>query len=452
MKKIYTSFYFVILLVTCLPTSPLWAAENQLVTELSVFDNDSTFRYLYLYDGDGNKVLETKYFKRNTDWIRKSQTEWLYDAHKCTTQRERRWTNNDWAITYTIDYEYLNDRVVSELHNVYSNGVASEYRKINFEYLLTLSSSKSEYFSRNGAWVLSQVDDYAYFGNAKTQTITTSVYQAGSIARQFQSAFTYNAAGLVLTQLLKEKVGIADWVNSELINWYYKTGSSLIISQRNKTWDTGTSKWQNNQKIDYLYNAANQLVSETNQHWKLMFWENDFKYDYEYDSSAKQVKKTLALSIYHQWRGTISINYSNFSFDKANLMESEFDFWGGSAGELTSSYIPFMFNNEIAIQKAQKIEISYLPITDMNVPTAEYFYPLNLIPVYPNPSEGIYYINTQNYKVQSWSVSDLNGRIIQNQIQSNMSGVIDLTSLPKGIYLLRVNTPSGQLIQKLIKQ
>lgn len=452
MKKIYTSLYFVILFVTCLPIGPLRATENQLVTELSVFDNDSTFRYLYLYDGDGNKVLETKYFKRNSDWVRKSQTEWLYDANKCTMQRERIWTNNDWAITYTIDYEYLNNQLVFELHNVYTNGVASEYRKINFVYVLTHLSSKSEYFWRNGSWILSQVDDYTYLANAKAQNITTSVYQLGVVAKQFQSTFTYNSSGLVLTQLLKEKSGNADWANSQLINWYYKLGSSLILSQRSKTWDTLSLKWENLQKVDYLYNTANQLTSETNQHWKLMFWENDFRYNYEYDIDAKQVKKILALPIYHQWRATISINYSNFTLEKANLMESEFNFWGGNTGELTSSYIPFMFNNEVAIKKAQKIEISYIPITDMNVPTAEYFYPLNLIPVYPNPSEGVYYINTQEYKVQSWDVTDLNGRIVQDQIQSNASGVIDLTSLSKGIYILRVKTPDRQLTQKLIKQ
>ena len=435
-----------------MPSNPLLSVESQLVTELSVFNNDSIFRYLYLYDGIGNKVLETRYFKSNTEWVRKSQTEWIFDANKCTTQRERKWINNEWAITYVIDYIYSNDKVVSELHKVYTNGVPSEFRKMDFEYLLTLLSSKSEYFWANGAWALSQVDDYVYLENFKAQTITTSVYQSGSIAKQYQSTFTYSTSNHVVTQLLKEKVGIADWENSQLINWYYKSGSSLVISQRSKLWDNATLSWLNFQKVDYLYNSANQLTSETNQRWNLMFWKNDFRYDYVYDSSAKQVKKILALPIYEQWRDAISINYSNFTLEKANLMESEFNFWGGNAGELTSSYIPFMFNNEIAIQKAQKIEISYQTVTDIDLPTAELSYPFNLIPVYPNPSDGVYYINTQDYKVQSWSVADLNGRLMQQQIQSNVSGVIDLTSLAKGIYILRVNTPNGQLTQKLIKQ
>ena len=77
---------------------------------------------------------------------------------------------------------------------------------------------------------------------------------------------------------------------------------------------------------------------------------------------------------------------------------------------------------------------------------------INSIPVYPNPSNGIYYIDTQNYDVESWSVSNLNGQILAKQIQSAQSGVIDITDFPKGIYILRVETAKNQLIQKLIKE
>jgi hypothetical protein len=72
--------------------------------------------------------------------------------------------------------------------------------------------------------------------------------------------------------------------------------------------------------------------------------------------------------------------------------------------------------------------------------------------VYPNPSDGIYYINTQEYGVQSWVIADLDGRTLKNHVQSISSGVIDITDLPKGIYILKVITQTGQFTQKLIKQ
>jgi len=77
---------------------------------------------------------------------------------------------------------------------------------------------------------------------------------------------------------------------------------------------------------------------------------------------------------------------------------------------------------------------------------------VKFIPVYPNPSDGIFYINTRKYIIKSWTVTDLSGQMIKSQIQSFLSGVIDITDVPKGIYILHVSTTDEQFIQKLIKE
>ena len=78
MKNRFSTIIIVILFIANLNSSKLFATDSQLVTELTVFDNDTTYRYLYLYNNQGSKVLETKYFKQVNTWVRKSQTEWLY--------------------------------------------------------------------------------------------------------------------------------------------------------------------------------------------------------------------------------------------------------------------------------------------------------------------------------------------------------------------------------------
>jgi len=95
------------------------------------------------------------------------------------------------------------------------------------------------------------------------------------------------------------------------------------------------------------------LKSETYQRWKTQFWVNDLRYDYKYDSSNKLLKKILFKEVYNDWRGLITINYSDFTNNKANTIESVYDFWGVTTGELTTSYIPFVFNTEMTIQKAK---------------------------------------------------------------------------------------------------
>ena len=448
MKHIYKIAFIILLFLVWLPNKILSANDNQLITEIRVFDNDSSFRYLYLYDNLGNKVLETKYFKQDSTWIRKSLNEWIYVGTKCMTQRERIWVNNDWLISYTIDYKYSNELLVSETHNIYNNGVASVLKKINYQYNITTLTSKKEYAWQSLGWILVLENDFSYSQLGLTDSIATTNFQSGNINIQLLSTFTYNLDKTLQIQLLQEKVGNV-WVNTELINWFYRSNSSLILSLRNKKWMSVTSSWENTQKIDYEYNDNTELVSETYQRWKTQSWINDIRYDYLYDNSNKLQKKTLSKQIYNDWRGLISINYSNFTLNKANQIESMYEFWGGNTGELTTSYIPFIFNQDMSIQKGRSLQISYIPFTDLYTPVENKS--LAMIPVYPNPSNGIFYIDTQIYNIRSWSVTDLNGQILKKQIQTFQSGAIDLTDFPKGIYILRVTTDDKQMIQKLIK-
>jgi len=248
-----------------------------------------------------------------------------------------------------------------------------------------------------------------------------------------------------------EKTGNLDWVNTELINWFYLKDSNQVLSQRNKKWIAETSKWENTQKIDYFY-ADNKLVTETYQRWKSMFWENDSQYDYKYDNNGLLINKILSIPIYHKWQGIVTITYSDFKNKKASLMESQFDFWGGNTGEFTTTFIPFLFNNEMAIQKGKRLQVSYLPVNETGIPVLKSFDLLKLIPVYPNPSVGIFYIDTREYSVQSWTITDLKGCVLKTQLQSTNSGVIDITDLPNGIYMLRVITREAHFTQKLVKE
>jgi len=453
MKYLITTLLLVILYSVLLPDVILSANDNQLITEIKVFDNDSTFRYSYLYDNLGNKVLETKFYQQDSIWIRKSLNEWIYSGNKCICQRERIWRDNNWSFSYSIDYEYNNEQLVSEIHSIFNNGVASLIKKTAYQYDKTDLTSKKEYSWLTTGWILSIETDFTYLQNGKTDSLTTINFQSGNGMTQFLSTFIYNLDGTLKSQLFQEKSG-NDWVNSELINWYYilNSTSTLIRSIQIKKWMSDTSSFENTQRTDYVYNDSIELVTETYQRWSTMFWKNDIRYDYQYDKNNKLTKKTLSKPIYNDWRGLISINYSNPTNNNLNDIESKFEFWGGNTGELTTSYIPFLFNSEQKIQKGRRMQISYKVDPDTTLFTNVLNNSNQSIPVYPNPSDGIFYINTQKHTINSWIVSDIKGQILKIQNQSFQSGVIDLTDFPKGIYILRVTTPNEHLIQKLIKE
>ncbi len=451
MRNTFAAFLVLTFVLIFSPEKVYSDVTIKLITELQVIDNDSTFRLMYFYDNQGNKVLETKYYQNNQSWSLLSQIEWIYDGKKCITQRESKWSTNKWNITYTIDYQYVNNQLMSELHREYFDGNSQQVKKTDYQYTTLKLTSRKEYSWKVDSWVLNIETSYTFLPDGNSESVTTALYQAGLISIQYKSVFTYSAAGLLSTQLLQQKTTNTNWTNTELINWYYLPGTSNILSQRCKKWLSDTSSWENLQKVENQYDANNQLTSETFQSWKSMFWDNDIRYDYVYDNNNLEVKKILSLPIYNVWRGIVSINYLNYTDKKAGLIESKFEFWGGNTGELTTSFIPFDFNSSVVLKKGKSVQIVYASFNDTTA-LSQIRDGISSIPVYPNPSNGIYYIDTQAYGIETWNVSNLNGQILKKQVQSTQSGVIDITEFPKGIYILHVETSKNQFIQKLIKE
>ena len=100
---------------------------------------------------------------------------------------------------------------------------------------------------------------------------------------------------------------------------------------------------------------------------------------------------------------------------------------------------------------ANKIEISYIPVDDTLI-TGIYVDGSNLIQIYPNPSKGIFYFDSEKNDVQQWSVYDLSGKLLMAKEQKVRTGVIDLNNYKAGVYLFKAETTDGTKTQKLMKQ
>ena len=422
--------------------------DNQLVTQLKVVENDSTFWYMYVYDA-GKKVMETKSFRVDSiTWIRKSLTEWMYDGDKCISHRERVWSGNHWNFSYTIDYDYQNSILQTETHNVYINGSPFTVRKTDFSYSQNQLSSCKEYNNNFDGWHLVTQTDYRYKSVTKADSVIISSFQADTLVSKLVTTFKYSN-DLLVSQLTKQ-YSTAGWINSDSINWFYYPNTSLVKTQKNKIWNNGISAWENSQRIDYEYDDNSQLLSESYQHWATMYWTNDVRYDYLYDSDNVLLKKSQSMPIYENWRNTVSINYSDIIANNANTIQSKYEFWGGKKGELTTSFIPFNFNGESVIRRAKSIQLSYIEFNDTILQTST---PENqFVKVYPNPTYGIFYINVHDKNLKSWYISDLNGRIMMQNESAIQSSVVDITDLPKGIYVLKVLTDNSACISKVIKR
>lgn len=413
-------------------------------------ETDTTFRYAYVYDGMGHKVLETVYYQQSTDWSRYKQTEYQFIGAVCVRQTESVFDQLVWRQRYVIDYGYENGAVVTELHTLWNGLESTPFQKITFGYTASNLTSKMIYRWEQGVWKLSESSASTYFEDGRLQIKETTVYQADTISVLYKSEFTYDGSLRLIQEGFSQKSpGGLSWLTLETTNWLYLQNSSTVVSQRSKKWVPELLKWENTQKIDYAYNISNNLISATYQSWSLMFWNDLLKYSYEYNESGALVKTQLLSSIFKQWRNIRHISYGNLNSDAANLLESTSDFWGGIPGDAVVSDLPFSFNNELSTKRAKRIEISRSFYTAIVTPTGSQ--PSHPIQVYPNPSDGVFYINTFQNPMLYWEIYHPNGRVLKRSDNARLSNVVDLTELDPGVYFVRVVCNTTSQTQKLIK-
>ena len=74
---------------------------------------------------------------------------------------------------------------------------------------------------------------------------------------------------------------------------------------------------------------------------------------------------------------------------------------------------------------------------------------LDQLVIYPNPTTGLLHIETKN-AIQNIEVLDLMGRVLLAVKDPKSS--VDLSRLPKGIYLVKVTTEHGEVVRRVVKE
>jgi hypothetical protein len=99
------------------------------------------------------------------------------------------------------------------------------------------------------------------------------------------------------------------------------------------------------------------------------------------------------------------------------------------------------------ILKASKIEVKYITdLSDVNPLKSE----SKILKVYPNPSDGIFYISTRDHVIDTWEVFSPSGKKLKTGLNAFRTGVIDLTGMPAGMYFIRAFTADNQMLTQKI--
>ena len=421
--------------------SPVFATETR-ITQLFITNGGQEYRHTFLYDDFGYVRLETKYILPDNDTLRHSQIEWTRSA-SVVTQRERVFENNAWRDIHLIETQYNAQGLrIEESFFQYVSGVRTPVKRVQYEYQNGGLVEFREFRFENNVWLPALVNWFNRNNNVLTQRTT-------GISTAFVSRITYDTQGRPQAMLVQREIG-SELHNTDSITWFYNDNGQLF-SQRSRRWNEQGGYWENSQKVNFEYDLAGNLIAETYLQWSGMHWQNIYRREFQYNENNVQIRRTLQGHIHRDWRNMISIHYSDIHNGRARKMESRFDFWGGNTGELTPSYIPFYFNNKLVIRRAERIIVSFEELPPTTLP--EINLPDELvIRVYPNPSDGRFYLNSAQHEILSWRVFSLTGQPVKSDAQRTHSTVIDLTGLPTGVYVLQVQTTIGTQQQRLVKR
>ena len=150
-------------------------------------------------------------------------------------------------------------------------------------------------------------------------------------------------------------------------------------------------------------------------------------------------------SVNNGWKATFTMDV--FAYDAGSDLGANY----GDPDQIGGTGIVSMINGfPIFGNRMGEITFTYNSST-LNVDTVD---PIKSIKIYPNPSQGqINLSNVQNIDLKNIEVYSVLGRLvyIENVLPNTTNISLDLNSLRKGIYLLKLNTIKGNSItQKLI--
>jgi hypothetical protein len=423
-------------------------SENKpLVREVKIHRPDSVFRHTYYFDEFKNKVVENKFHVVNNASIPLTRTEWVYDGTKCLSQRESKWVNSTWQGYYKILNEYSGNNIIKEEYISISGDKESTDKTVVKLYEGDKISQITTYRGKNtdNQIISSCVYTYSLNGKQTIQDITGK--NSGDSISHFRFKFFYGnnfkPDSLIFFEVKNEMESPI-----QLSTSYFDSSTGKLKIQILKNWNSKSLRWENFTKTEYAYNQSDNLITEIYSEYTTLFWTPVMKYAYQYDSTGHLESKIHYQSIYDEWRKISTILYGDIRNDQPNLMESRYNFWGGKTGDFSTVFIPFYFNDEITQAKASKIEISYFIDTTVITNSQQNG---NRIRIYPNPSNGVFYISTQNFYIEGWELYDLSGMLLKSETNKFNSGIIDLTGMPDGVYIVKAKSSENeQLIQKII--
>ena len=94
---------------------------------------------------------------------------------------------------------------------------------------------------------------------------------------------------------------------------------------------------------------------------------------------------------------------------------------------------------------------STMTVTITETDAIDNLLPSGAIRMYPNPAKDVIYWNS-DYRIEKMTISNLVGQEIVTRINPDANSSMDISTLPNGVYVIRVETAEGFWMKKWMKE
>jgi hypothetical protein len=223
--------------------------------------------------------------------------------------------------------------------------------------------------------------------------------------------------------------------------------SGVLLTQ--KYYDWMQSSWKPRHLITYTYDTSGYLVLKLDQYYNSSgSLPNTYRYIFTNDNSGNH-----KVVYYDVWSilDQIYFHYNRMTYDydsNHNSIAGKQEYWDGiNAHPSAVIDLPgYMNGKEVDLANPHRFEAGFTnDYTNIGIPETEN----NSLLIFPNPAFQTLHIEgiANSFKAE---VYDLSGKfLLTKQINTNQ---IDINSLAKGLYFIKLSTEEGSVVRKFVKE
>jgi hypothetical protein len=380
-----------------------------------------------LYDADHNLLSETWQIWNESAWVNSYQYTYTYDTNnKQTSELTRQWNDSIWINDGRYTYTY-------DTNNNEKSSLAQHWKGNTWQNILLLSSTYDANNNQtsiliqswnNDTWVNTEQWILTYDTQNNMTSSLRQNWDGSAWVNNTQGSNTYDGNNNLTSQLLQEWQQNT-WQNVYFNTWTYNTNHEKT-SYLQQIWNGNA--WDNDKLATYAYDTDNNITTELWQEWNDIFFNNFLLHAFSYDAN-----NNLTSASSHKWNGSEWIKYAQnkHTYDANDFILSESSkIWNEEGTKILGGDSTYYYSHTVGINDLKA--------------------PLEGIIVYPNPTFTTITVETNTKG--SLSIFNLKGkRLITHQITEPKTQ-IDISSLPNGIYFVRLTGERTAQVGKFLKQ